>query len=285
MSRVLSGYIIAKYNDMNNAYTTSRLIEEANRQGILLDIIGIHDSHIFEGKCYNNNKIIEKRDFSIVRFKSGHIKNDLNSISNNQYNRPDDIENYEDKYTQLRDLDLEKISKPKYILASLDLPYELLVQNLGLPFIVKGLCSSQGKEVFMIRNFSDYRALFSKYKGESREFIFQEFIKSSFGTDLRVFIIKGEVVACMKRKSSESFKANYSLGAKVEKYPTSKKIQEIAWEIYSKTNLFYIGLDLLFSEDEFIFCELNVNPGIEGIEKATSVNIAGELIRKIKGEI
>ena len=50
------------------------------------------------------------------------------------------------------------------------------------------------------------------------------------------------------------------------------------WEIYEKTGLELLGVDLLFGEEDYVFCEINVTPGIEGMERATGVNVAGKII-------
>ena len=114
-----------------------------------------------------------------------------------------------------------------------------------------------------------------------KEWLFEEFITISFGKDMRFYSIRGEVVACMQRKSQGDFRANVALGASVEPYKITPQIQQIAKDIYTQTGLDFLGIDLLFGETKPYFCEINVMPGIEGIETATGVNVAKKIMETI----
>ncbi len=45
-----------------------------------------------------------------------------------------------------------------------------------------------------------------------------------------------------------------------------------------------MGIDLLFGEEKPYFCEINVMPGLEGIEKASGVNVAKKIMETIKAD-
>ena len=78
---------------------------------------------------------------------------------------------------------------------------------------------------------------------------------------------------------SEEFSANYlETGLKTE------NIRQIGRDIYEQTRLDFLGIDLLFGEDKPYFCEINVMPGLEGIEKASGVNVAGKMMDMIYGD-
>ncbi|MDD6039211.1 MAG: RimK family protein, partial [bacterium] len=81
--------------------------------------------------------------------------------------------------------------------------------------------------------------------------------------------------------SNGDFRANVALGASVEKTVPTEEIQQIAAEIYAQTGLDFVGLDLLFGKELPYFCEINVMPGIEGMERATGVNIAARMMELI----
>lgn len=274
----MNGYIIEKYNNMNNAYTSRRYAEEAARAGVDADIIGVYDTFEYEGVLYNRKRKIEKRDFAILRFKEGHINEQLSELSSRQYNKIEHIKYYADKSVQLKNISSSHMRMPKYILSCLDMDFEEIAGYIGSPFVVKGLRGSQGNEIYLIRSQNDYIELRGIYKGAYKEFIFEEFIEESCGRDIRVFSIRGEAVACMKRTSNGSFKANFALGGNVEPYPADSDIIAIAEDIYKSVGLDYAGIDLLLGKDGYVFCEVNVTPGIEGIEKASGINIAGRLI-------
>ena len=278
---LISGYIIEKYNKMTNAYTCNRLVEEATKQGMDLKIIGIHDTMILNNEIRNDGVKLEKRDFVINRYKWGKVKDEINSLAAKSYNPLEAYNIYINKYEQVKRLRSDAFLVPRYLLGTAMLQYEDIVNILGTPFVAKGLESSMGEQISLIEKEEDLKNLRKKY-GMEKEWLFEEFVTTSFGRDMRFYSIRGEVVACMQRKSQGDFRANVALGASVESYEITPAIRQIAKDIYEQTGLDFLGIDLLFGEDKPYFCEINVMPGIEGIEKATGVNVAKKIIQTIK---
>lgn len=279
----ISGYIIEKYNKMTNAYTCNRLVEEAENLGIDLKIIGIHDTMVFENGIMNNGVKLEKRDFVINRYKWGKLKDEINSLAVRSYNPLNTYNIYINKYEQVKRLRSKEFIVPKYLLGTAMLKFEEIVKLLGKPFVAKGLESSMGEQIALIEKEEDLQKLYKEY-GMEKEWLFEEFVTTSFGRDMRFYSIRGEVVACMQRKSQGDFRANVALGASVEPFEITPAIQQIAKDIYEQTGLDFLGIDLLFGEDKPYFCEINVMPGIEGIEKATGVNVAAKIMETVKSD-
>ena len=279
----ITGYIIEKYNKMTNAYTCNRLVEEATKQGMDLKIIGIHDTMILDNEIRNNGVKLEKRDFVINRYKWGKVKDEINSLAAKSYNPLEAYNIYINKYEQVKRLRSDAFLVPRYLLGTAMLQYEDIVKILGTPFVAKGLESSMGEQISLIEKEEDLKNLCKKY-GMEKEWLFEEFVTTSFGRDMRFYSIRGEVVACMQRKSQGDFRANVALGASVEAYEITPEIRQIAKDIYEQTGLDFLGIDLLFGKDKPYFCEINVMPGIEGMEKATGVNVARKIVETIKSD-
>ena len=279
----ISGYIIEKYNKMTNAYTCNRLVEEAENLGIDLKIIGIHDTMVFENGIMNNGVKLEKRDFVINRYKWGKVKDEINFLAVRSYNPLNTYNIYINKYEQVKRLRSKEFIVPKYLLGTAMLKFEEIVKLLGKPFVAKGLESSMGEQIYLIEKSEDLKEICKKC-GMEKEWLFEEFVTTSFGRDMRFYSIRGEVVACMQRKSQGDFRANVALGASVEPFEITPAIQQIAKDIYEQTGLDFLGIDLLFGEDKPYFCEINVMPGIEGIEKATGVNVAAKIMETVKSD-
>lgn len=276
----ISGYIIEKYNKMTNAYTCNRLVDEAANLGIDLKIVGIYDTIISENGLVNNGLKLEKRDFVINRYKWGKVKDEINFLATRSYNPLDTYNIYINKYEQVKRLRSNEFLVPKYLLGTALLRYEDIVQILGTPFVAKGLESSMGEQISLIENAEDLKNLSVTY-GTEKEWLFEEFITTSFGKDMRFYSIRGEVIACMQRKSQGDFRANVALGASVEPFEITPQIRQIAKDIYNQTVLDFLGIDLLFGEDKPYFCEINVMPGIEGIETASGVNVAKRIMETV----
>ncbi len=283
-NQAYSGYMLERLTNMGEQYYISRYLEEARKHNIDLQIIGARDICLADKCLLLHGKPLEHRDFILTKYKTGHIVKAAAKLAGHSYNKTTHVEHYNDKYHQYQDLLPSGINQPLSNLGYLDTDYELLSEQLGSVFVVKSPCSSQGKDVHLIHNKKEYQALKTHYK-PSEEMLFQEFVASSFGKDLRLFVIQGEVIACMKRKAKDSFQANFSRGGSVEPYPVSEELERIAQTIYKLTGIFYMGIDLLFGKDSYIFCELNVTPGIKGIETATEINVAGTLLHRIKQDL
>ncbi len=302
---MLTGYIIEKYSRMTGAYTCNRLVEEACKRGVDLRIVGIADTVVDEkGNIYHSapgtksctenvstgqrgdvisGQLMEPCDFVINRYKYGHLKDAIGGLAKRTYNNTDAFNIYINKYMQVRNLQSEAFHMPKFLLATSMAAFSCIVDRLGVPFVAKGLESSQGAEVFLISNEEDYRELGRKFAAD-KEYLFEEYISISYGRDIRFYSIRGEVVACMTREAAQGFKANVALGAGVREYPIDDNIRQAARDIYEQTGLDFLGIDLLFGEDKPYFCEINVMPGIEGMERATGVNVAGAIIDTILGD-
>lgn len=279
----ISGYMIEKYNNMANAYTCNRLVSEAGSLGIDLQIVGIHDTCIGQQGIFNQGRLLERRNFVINRYKWGRIKHQINEITDRSYNPLAAYERYVNKYEQRKSLHSAGFLVPGYMLGTALLDYERIISGLGSPFVAKGLESSQGTEVMLIESNADYQMLKDHY-GDQKEWLYEEFITTSIGRDIRFYSIRGDVAACMIRSSRGDFRANVALGAAVQPCEIMPHMQLIAADIYQQTGLDFLGIDLLFGEDKPYLCEINVMPGIEGIEKASGVNIAKRIIETIKGD-
>ena len=287
---MLKGYLVEKYNNMSGAYTCNRLVEEAKVLDMDLRIIGIHDTYVVDGAVYNVGAPLEKRDFLINRYKWGKVPSELSELVTRTYNPYTAFAKYVNKFEQVKSIRSEEFRVPRYILGTGLLPYETIIETIGLPFVAKGLENSMGAEISLIQTPDDYKKLSVEYD-MSKEWLFEEYISTSYGRDLRFYSIRGNAVAAMVRKSQGDFRANVALGASVESHAITPKLQKIAADIYAQTKLDFLGIDLLFGkepevgkdiEDILYFCEINVMPGIEGIEEASGQNIAGHILRTIK---
>lgn len=278
----MKGYVIEAYCDMGNAYSCKRLMEEAAKKNISLNLIGVHDTIICEDGIYCRNEKLTPCEFVINRYKWGKVKDAMNQLAEKSFNNLALFQKYINKYEQLLYIDSSNFEKPKYILANADIVYGDLSERLGNRIVAKGLENSMGREIFLLENEEDFQKL--KQFGSQKEWLFEEFIDTSYGRDVRVYSIRGEVVACMMRSSKNDFRANVALGGSTIAYETTDEIRSIARDIYKQTGLDFVGIDLLFGKSGFYFCEINVMPGLEGIEKASGVNVAAHMIDMIYGD-
>jgi ribosomal protein S6--L-glutamate ligase len=108
----------------------------------------------------------------------------------------------------------------------------------------------------------------------------QKFIKESEGTDLRVFVVGGEVIASMKRIAKEGdFRSNIHRGALAQTVQPSQECKRMALRATKILGLQVAGVDMLQTGKGPLLLEVNSSPGFQGLEEATSVNVAKKIIQ------
>lgn len=154
---------------------------------------------------------------------------------------------------------------------------------LGYPVIVKESFGSLGKSVYKADDRVSLEIIAEKLK--LRPHIFQQFIAESAGTDARVIVIGGKVIAAMKRVSDKDFRSNIELGGKGEKFGCPADMADLCIKVAQILGLDYCGIDVLFGKDGYYICEVNSNAFFGGIERVTGVNVARAYAKYICGEL
>ena len=276
------GMLICTYNDMRGSYVTRRLVEEASALGLSLVVMGVADTVLTpDGALYNGGNEVGPADFGLLRVKSGYLKDALAQNCRWTFNEASSFARFVDKYEQLQVLEGTGMPRPDYLLATAGTPFSDLAARLGDPFVAKGLCSSQGREVFLVRSERELRDVAMRF-GDDRELLFESYVATSHGRDVRLFVIRGEVVCGMQRMSNGGFQANFARGATVAPLAVTDEMRRHATAVYQRTGLDYFGLDLLYGESGLVFCETNVMPGFEGMEGATGVNVARLILAMVR---
>lgn len=153
----------------------------------------------------------------------------------------------------------------------------------GAPLIIKLLEGTQGLGVVLAETKKAGQSVIEAFHGLKARIIVQEFIKEAKGADIRAFVVNGKVVGAMKRQGAEGeFRSNLHRGGKATVIRLSKAERAAALGAAKALGLDIAGVDMLQSERGPLILEVNSSPGLEGIEKATSVNIAGEIVKFIE---
>ncbi len=185
---------------------------------------------------------MKPRDFVINRYKWGHLKRELGRLAPRAYNSPVPFERFVDKYEQLVSIRSEAFTIPRWVLGTPGQGFERMASLLGVPFVAKGLASSQGAEVELVSSEADMGLLASRF-GADRELVFEEFVSSSAGRDLRLFAVRGLPLACMERRSECDFRANVALGAEVSARRVDDALECVARDVYEQTGLDFVGVE------------------------------------------
>jgi RimK family alpha-L-glutamate ligase len=159
--------------------------------------------------------------------------------------------------------------------ASLDFLHTA-VDTLGLPLVIKEACGSFGQQVYLAQTRTEAEDIVRRIG--HKDFLMQEFVASSRGTDLRVNVVGGEVVAAMRRFSATDFRSNVTLGGGMERATPTPAQCEIAVAACRAVGADFAGVDILYGpNDAPLVCEVNSNPHFRSTLDCTGVNLADVL--------
>jgi ribosomal protein S6--L-glutamate ligase len=156
----------------------------------------------------------------------------------------------------------------------------------GAPLIIKLLEGTQGLGVVLAETKKAGQSVIEAFHGLKARIIVQEFIKEAKGADIRAFVVNGKVVGAMKRQGAEGeFRSNLHRGGVATVIKLTKEEKAAALGAAKALGLDIAGVDMLQSERGPLILEVNSSPGLEGIEQATGVNIAGEIVKFIEESV
>jgi ribosomal protein S6--L-glutamate ligase len=149
----------------------------------------------------------------------------------------------------------------------------------GAPIVIKLLEGTQGIGVVLADSDRSAKSVVEAFRGAGVNIMLQEFIKEAGGTDIRAIVIGGKVVAAMKRTGAEGdFRSNLHRGGSAQVVKLSSEERATAVRAAKSLGLNVCGVDMLRSNHGPVIMEVNSSPGLEGVEKATGLDIAGKII-------
>jgi ribosomal protein S6--L-glutamate ligase len=156
---------------------------------------------------------------------------------------------------------------------------QLIEQVSGAPVIIKLLEGTQGLGVVLAETKKAAQSVVEAFHGLKARIIVQEYIKEAKGADIRAFVVNGKVVGAMKRQGAEGeFRSNLHRGGVATVIKLSRAEKQAALNAAKALGLDVAGVDMLQSLRGPLILEVNSSPGLEGIEGATGVNVAAEII-------
>jgi ribosomal protein S6--L-glutamate ligase len=147
------------------------------------------------------------------------------------------------------------------------------------PHVIKLNEGTQGAGVMLTEKPSASRSVVETLRGLYANFLVQEFVAEAKGADLRCFVVGGKVVAAMKRQAPKGdFRSNLHRGGSAKAVRATAAEQETAVRAARLLGLGVAGVDLIRSRRGPLILEVNASPGLEGIEAASGVDVAGEVL-------
>ncbi|SEF58997.1 SSU ribosomal protein S6P modification protein [Thalassococcus halodurans] len=147
------------------------------------------------------------------------------------------------------------------------------------PLVIKLLEGTQGLGVVLADTNRSAKSVFEAFRATNTNILIQEFIKEAGGTDIRAIVVGGKVIAAMKRTGAEGeFRSNLHRGGSAQVVKLSAEERATAIRAAKSMGLNACGVDMLRANHGPVIMEVNSSPGLEGVEKATGLDIAGKMI-------
>ncbi|MBB3995482.1 ribosomal protein S6--L-glutamate ligase [Sulfitobacter undariae] len=160
---------------------------------------------------------------------------------------------------------------------------EVLALAGGAPVVIKLLEGTQGIGVVLADTKRSAVSVVEAFRGAGVNILLQEFIKEAGGTDIRAIVIGNKVVAAMKRTGAEGdFRSNLHRGGSAQVIKLSPEERSTAIRSAKAMGLNVCGVDMLRSNHGPVVMEVNSSPGLEGVENATGLDIAGMIIEYLE---
>jgi ribosomal protein S6--L-glutamate ligase len=189
-----------------------------------------------------------------------------------------------DKLRSLQILSRSGLDMPKTAFTNFSKEENKTIAHVGdAPLVIKLLEGTQGLGVVLAESNKAAKSVVEAFEGLKARVILQEYIEEAGGADIRAFVVDGEVVGAMKRQGKEGeFRSNLHRGGSATSIKLKRAERTAALKAAEAMGLSIAGVDMLQSKRGPLILEVNSSPGLEGIEKATDVDIAGKIVEFIE---
>ena len=270
-------------------YSTSRLYESAKNRGHDTEVVSYLRCYMniakakprifFQGRQMNFDVVIP-RIAATWTFYGAAVVRQFELMGALSANSSASISRSRDKLRALQLIGNSGVEMPVTGYVHLSRDIESVLKTVGEPpYVIKLLEGTQGRGVVLTETMEAAISAIETMKKIDANILIQEFISESRGEDIRAIVVGDKVVASMKRKAKPGeFRSNVHLGGTVENYELNEQEEESAIKAAKVLGLSVAGVDLIQSNRGPLVLEVNSSPGLEGIEKASGVDVADKII-------
>lgn len=179
------------------------------------------------------------------------------------------------------------IGQPKTVFTNYSKNVEHVVQTAGgTPVVLKLLQESKRIGVVLAEDKAAAESVLEAFNGVKARVIVQEYIEEAKGTDVRVLVVGGEVVAALKRfTKNRDFQTNKYKRKKSQPVNLTEAEKDVAIRAARALKLGVAGVHLIQSKRGPLVLEVNSSPSIKELEQVTKLDIASKIIDYIEVEV
>jgi ribosomal protein S6--L-glutamate ligase len=279
------------------SYSTQRLRTAAEMRGhgvkvlntlrFAIDLSGDEPDLQFRGQPISDYDAILPRIGASITYFGTAVVRQFEQMDVYTPNTANGIANARDKLRAIQILSRHNIGMPATTFVRNRADVLPAIESVGgAPVVIKLLEGTQGIGVILAPNTKVAEAIIETLQSTRQNVLIQRFVQESRGRDIRALVVGDRVVAAMRRVAQgDEFRSNIHRGGRVESVDLSKEFEETAVRAAQIMGLRVAGVDMLESNDGPLVMEVNSSPGLEGIETATQLDIAGAIIDYIDNQV
>ncbi|QEN09413.1 RimK family alpha-L-glutamate ligase [Oceanispirochaeta crateris] len=252
-----------------------------------IDLSGNSPDLQFQGKQLSDYDAILPRIGSSITYYGTAVVRQFEQMDVYTPNTANGISNSRDKLRATQILSRHDIGIPSTTFVRDRKDVTAAIERVGgAPVVIKLLEGTQGIGVILAPDNNVAEAIIETLHSTQQNVLIQQFISESKGKDIRALVVGDRVVGAMRRSAQgDEFRSNVHRGGTVEAIELDSVYERTAVRAAQIMGLRVAGVDMLEGHDGPLVMEVNSSPGLEGIEKATGLDIAGSIIDYIANQV
>ncbi len=279
------------------SYSTQRLRAAALHRGhkvkvldtlrFAIDLTGDEPDLHFRGRPLSTYDAILPRIGNSITYFGTAVVRQFEQMDVYTPNSANGISNARDKLRATQILSRHNIAMPPTAFVRNRADVRPAIERVGgAPVVIKLLEGTQGIGVILAPQAKVAEAIIETLHSTKQNVLIQSFIAESRGRDIRALVVGDRVVAAMRRVATgDEFRSNVHRGGTVEPVELPPEYERVAVRSAQIMGLRVAGVDMLEGADGPLVMEVNSSPGLEGIETATKLDVAGAIVDYISNEV
>lgn len=279
------------------AYSTQRLRAAAEQRGhevkvlntlrFAIDLSGDDPDLQFRGRPLSDYDAILPRVGASITYFGTAVVRQFEQMDVYTPNTANGISNARDKLRATQILSRHNIGMPATAFVRNRADVRPAIERVGgAPVVIKLLEGTQGIGVILAPEVKVAEAIIETLQSTNQNVLIQRFVAESKGRDIRALVVGDRVVAAMRRTANgDEFRSNVHRGGSVEAVTLSPEYEQVAVRSAQIMGLRVAGVDMLEGADGPLVMEVNSSPGLQGIETATQLDVAGAIIDYIANQV
>jgi ribosomal protein S6--L-glutamate ligase len=278
-------------------YSTQRLraaaldrghtVKVLNTLRFAIDLSGTEPDLFFRGRPLSDYDAVLPRIGNSITYFGTAVVRQFEQMDVYTPNTANGIANSRDKLRATQILSRHNIGMPATAFVRNRADVRPAIERVGgAPVVIKLLEGTQGIGVILAPQIKVAEAIIETLHSTKQNVLIQSFVSESRGQDIRALVVGDRVVAAMRRRArGDEFRSNVHRGGVVEPVELSPEYEAAAVRSAQIMGLRVAGVDLLEGHEGPLIMEVNSSPGLEGIERATKLDVAGAIIDFIASQV